>query len=104
MQNLKRFIRPQNQFVFIATSCLKDKEPRSSENYKKRFFLLKNKTKNLSYYRIKSLDFKNNFLGLMMSKGLKLKTINILSDVLNLFFFFIKKEDFLVKEFTSYAK
>lgn len=85
---MKSFIKPKKVQTQSIIVFLADKEPRCDSNLKKRFFLLKKKTKNLSYYRIKSLDLKNNFIGLMTSKGLKLKQTNELSDVFNLFFFF----------------
>lgn len=71
---------------------------------KQRFFKRKKKKRFLSYYRIKSTNFKQNFINVIFLKGLKLKYSNELSKTFQLIFFFLKKGNPLFMEYSSFFK
>ena len=71
---------------------------------KRRFFKRKRKKRFLSYYRIKSTNFRQNFTNVILNKGLKLKYNNEMSKTFQLFFFFFKKSNPLFTEYSNFFK
>jgi len=71
---------------------------------RKRFLKSKKKKKFSSYFRIKSLNLKQNFTNLITKGGLKLKYANIVSKSFQIFFFFFKRNDPLFHDFSNFFK
>ena len=57
---------------------------------RKRFFKRRRKNRVLSYFRVSSLNFKQNFINIATKRGLKLKYANVISTAFQIFFFFFK--------------
>lgn len=70
----------------------------------KRFFKRRRKNKVSSYFRISSLNFKQNFINITIKRGLKLKYANITSKAFQIFFFFFKRNDPLFHGFSHFFK
>ena len=101
---MKQLIKPKRSKWHLRNfwqfNFFKDKETFT----RKRFFKRRRKNRVLSYFRVSSLNFKQNFINIATKRGLKLKYTNIISTAFQIFFFFFKRNDPLFHSFSHFFK
>lgn len=88
---MKHLIKPKKRKFYLSNPWKVESSREIQLLARKRFFKSKKKKKFSSYFRIKSLNLKQNFTNLITKGGLKLKYTNIVSKSFQIFFFFLKE-------------